>query len=62
VGWKRVALAPGEVASVSIAPNPTLLSIFDEASDRWKLTPGTYQIEVGGASDDLKLQTKDELP
>jgi beta-glucosidase len=62
VGWKRVALAPGEVAAVSIAPNSTLLSIFDEASDSWKLTPGTYQFEVGAASDDLKLQTKAELP
>jgi len=62
VGWKRVALAPGETQTVSILPNRTLLSVYDEASDSWKLTPGAYQIEVGGASDDLKLRTNTELP
>jgi beta-glucosidase len=62
VGWKRVALAPGETQTVSISPNRTLLSVYDEASDSWKLTPGTYQIEVGGASDDLKIRANTELP
>ena len=61
VGWKRVALAPGETQTVSILPNRTLLSVYDEASDSWKLTPGAYQIEVGGASDDLKIRTNTEL-
>jgi beta-glucosidase len=62
VGWKRVALAPGETQTVSITPNPALLSVFDESSGSWKLTPGTYRIEVGAASDDLPLQTTVELP
>jgi hypothetical protein len=47
---------------VSITPNPALLSVFDVKSDTWKLEPGKYRIEVGAASDDLKLQTAVELP
>ncbi len=62
VGWKRVALAPGETQTISITPNPALLSIFDEKSNAWKLTPGTYRFEAGGASDTLPLQTTAYLP
>jgi beta-glucosidase len=62
VGWKRVALAPGETRMVSITPNAALLSVFDVKSDSWKLEPGMYRIEVGAASDDLKLQTTVGLP
>jgi len=39
-----------------------LLSVFDEKSDSWKLVPGSYSIEVGAASEDLKLQTTVDLP
>jgi beta-glucosidase len=62
VGWKRVTLAPGETQTVSITPNPALLSVFDEKSDSWKLTPGSYRIEVGSASDDLRLHAATNLP
>jgi len=47
---------------VTIAANSTLLSVFDEKSDTWKLVPGTYSIELGAASDDLKLQTTVNIP
>jgi hypothetical protein len=47
---------------VSITPNPALMSVFDVKSDSWKLEPGMYRIEVGAASDDLKLQTTVGLP
>lgn len=62
VGWKRVSLAPGETTTVSIMPNPALLSVFDVKADTWKLEPGTYLVEVGAASDDLKLHTLVSLP
>jgi len=62
VGWKRVALAPGETKMVTITPNPALLSVFDVKSDSWKLEPGVYRIEVGAASDDLKLNVAAALP
>ena len=47
---------------VSITPNPALLSVFDVKSDSWKLEPGMYRIEVGAASDDLKLHAAVALP
>ncbi len=62
VGWKRISLAPGETQTVSVTPNPALLSIFDEKSNAWKLTPGTYRFEAGSASDSLPLQTTAYLP
>jgi beta-glucosidase len=57
VGWSKVELGPGESKQVSVTLGRDRLSIFDEASDSWKLTPGKYVIRVGGSSQDLPLQT-----
>jgi beta-glucosidase len=32
------------------------LTVYDEASDSWKLIPGAYVIRVGGSSQELPLQ------
>ncbi len=56
VGWAKVELAPGESKPVSIAVDRERLSIFDEASDSWKLVPGEYVFRVGGSSQELPLQ------
>jgi beta-glucosidase len=37
------------------------LSIYDEASDSWKLVPGTYTFMVGGSSQNLPLVEKVNL-
>ena len=55
VGWALVKLAPGESKTVSVAIDPKYLSVFDEAGDKWKLTPGSYSFMVGGSSQDLPL-------
>ena len=39
IGWARVELAPGESKQVSIPVNRDRLTIYDEASDAWKLVP-----------------------
>jgi len=57
VGWTKVELGPGESKQVSISVDRDRLSIFDDASDSWKLVPGNYVIHVGGSSQDLPLQT-----
>ncbi len=62
VGWQRVTLQPGQTKTVTIAADPTLLSIFDAAGDRWKRLPGTYLFEAGTASDDLSLRASTVLP
>lgn len=56
VGWTKVELAPGESKQVSVPVSRDMLSIYDEASDSWKLVPGDYVIHVGGSSRDLPLE------
>ena len=57
VGWSRVELAPGESKDVSVPVSRDRLTIYEEASDSWKLIPGKYVIRVGSSSEDLPLQT-----
>ncbi|MGA8042364.1 MAG: glycoside hydrolase family 3 C-terminal domain-containing protein [Terracidiphilus sp.] len=56
IGWARVDLAPGESKDVTVPVSRDRLTIYDEASDSWKLVPGHYVIRVGGSSQDLPLQ------
>jgi beta-glucosidase len=56
VGWARVELAPGESKQVSVPVSRDRLTVYDEASDFWKLVPGSYAIRVGSSSQDLPLQ------
>ena len=55
VGWKRVALAPGQSQAVSVALDQRTLETFDEANNRWMLAAGDYEIFVGASSDNLPL-------
>jgi beta-glucosidase len=58
VGWSRVQLNPGESKDVTVTVDPKYLSIYDEATDAWKLVPGSYTFMVGGSSQDLPLSEK----
>jgi beta-glucosidase len=62
IGWTRVELAPGETKQVSISVDHDRLTIFDEASDGWKLVPGSYNVLAGGSSQDLPLHQQVTLP
>lgn len=56
VGWTRVELAPGASKQVSVAISRDRFTVYDEASDSWKLVPGNSVIQVGASSRDLPLQ------
>jgi beta-glucosidase len=58
VGWSKVPLNAGESKEVSVKIDPLYLKIYDEASDSWKLVPGTYDFMVGGSSRNLPLTQK----
>ena len=58
IGWTRVELAAGEQKSVTVAVNRDRLTVYDEAGDAWKLTPGSYNVQVGGSSQSLPLSQK----
>jgi beta-glucosidase len=55
VAWEKIALAPGESKTVTLALDPFLLSIFDSAADAWRLVPGDYTVCVGTSSRDTPL-------
>jgi beta-glucosidase len=55
IGWSRIELGPGESKQVTVPVSRERLSIYDEASDSWKLVPGSYNVMVGGSSQDLPL-------
>src|ERR1700757_2312492 len=55
VGWTRVALAPGESKAVSVAIDDRILKTFDEEKNAWNMTPGDYQVLVGGSSESTPL-------
>ncbi len=61
VGWSKVHLNTGESKEVSVPVKTFYLSIYDEASDSWKLVPGTYTFMVGGSSQNLPLVAKVDL-
>ena len=55
VGWTRVALSPGESKIVSVPIDDRVLKTFDEEKNTWNMTPGDYQVLVGGSSDNTPL-------
>lgn len=55
VGWARVSLGPGASKQVTVPVAQDRLTIYDEASDSWKLVPGSYVVRVGGSSQSLPL-------
>ena len=62
IGWARVELGAGESKLVAIPVEQDRLTIYDEASDGWKLVPGQYLVHVGGSSLDLPLHQQVALP
>jgi beta-glucosidase len=54
-GWSRVTLAPGESKTVTVAIDPRVLQIFNEANNSWSLVPGDYAVFVGPSSDSTPL-------
>ena len=52
VAWDKIALAPGEVKTVTLAVDPQYLSVFNVEKDGWQLLPGGYHVSVGGSSRD----------
>jgi beta-glucosidase len=61
IGWARVELAPGEQKQVTVAVPQDRVTVYDEASDAWKLVPGSYNLQVGGSSQDLPLHQAVDL-
>ncbi len=54
-GWTRVTLSPGESKIVSVPIDERVLKTFNDEKNAWNMTPGDYQVFVGGSSDNTPL-------
>lgn len=57
IGFKRLALTPGESGKVELSVDPRLLGRFDTSSQRWRVAAGVYDVAVGASSTDLRLRS-----
>ena len=60
VGFAKVTLGPGASERVTVTIDPTAtnhpLSVWDDGADSFVITPGSYTVHVGNASDHTPLQ------
>lgn len=56
IGWKKVALEPGESKTVTVHVEPLFLSSYDGDRNAFRLVPGEYSIWAGNSSRDLPLK------
>ena len=54
-GFRRVELAAGESAHVTITLDARALSYWDATSHGWKVAPGAYTVWAASSSRDLRL-------
>ena len=54
-GWADVTLEPGQTQAVTVTLSPESLSYWDVDLDEWRTPTGTIQVQVGAASDDIRL-------
>lgn len=54
VGFSKLALKPGQSANATVKIDPRLLATFDETKRDWVIAPGTYEVQLGAASDDIR--------
>jgi beta-glucosidase len=55
-GFQRISLKPGAVQSISFTLPMEKLACWDEASHRFGVEPGNYEIMLGASSADIRLK------
>ena len=61
VGFAKLALKPGQSGTSAVAVDPRLLATFDESTGDWVIAPGTYEVQLGAGSDDIRATAKVSL-
>lgn len=57
-GYRKVLLQPGQSRRVSIELNGRSLAYFNPSSSNWVIDGDVFDISVGAASDDIRLNTR----
>ena len=55
-GFQRVELQPGETKTVEFTLERAAFSYWDPAMKTWRADPGTFEIQVGSSSRDIRLR------
>jgi beta-glucosidase len=55
-GFQKLTLGPGKQARVHLVLDGRSLSYWDVKNHAWMITPGDYQLMVGGSSRDIRLK------
>jgi beta-glucosidase len=55
-GFEKVFLQAGQSQTVTLELNQRSFAYFDTATEEWDAVPGTYNILVGGSSQDTPLK------
>ena len=57
-GFKRIALQPNEEQEIRLMLPVNSLAFYDESIGDFLVEPGSFEILLGSASDDIRLQSK----
>ena len=57
-GFQRVTLAAGETKTISLAVPAAKLARYDEKAHAFVVEPGDYEIQIGAASDDIRVRAR----
>jgi beta-glucosidase len=60
-GFQRIELQPGETKTVTFPLNHAALSYWDPQTKAWRADPGTFEIQVGASSRDIRQRSNLEL-
>lgn len=55
-GFRRVELKPGETKSITFTLDRMALSYWSPEAKAWEADPGTFEIQVGASSRDIRLK------
>ena len=55
VGWQKVELRPGESRELRVPLEALTMSVWDEVTKKFVMSPGAYKVMVGGSSMELPL-------
>ena len=60
-GFQRVELQPGESKTVTLSLDSDSFAFWNPATKAWEADPGTYKVQVGASSRDIRLRGNVEL-
>ena len=60
-GFNRVELKPGESQTIKFNLDPSAFEYWNPTTKAWALDPGTFEVQIGASSRDIRLRAPFEL-